>query len=70
MSNGLLAQATHLGLKENASLTAYVIAVAAPFFGGWGVVLSAAMLIAVALIWFVPDQRIEKVIAASHPQDV
>ena len=62
-SNHLLAEATGGDLKGNLSLVGYVVALVAPFFGHTGVVLSGAMLTAVALMWLVPDRRIERVLA-------
>ena len=41
------------------SLAAYVVALAFSFFVPW---VSVALFVAVAVIWFVPDRRIERVI--------
>jgi len=49
--------------KGKASLTAYVLAIPMALLGySW---LAGALLIAVALIWFIPDRRIEKVLGSS-----
>lgn len=61
-SNRLLADATGNAAKEKISIVAYLVAIVAPFFGHWGAVLSGVMLLAVALIWVIPDRRIERVL--------
>jgi uncharacterized membrane protein len=50
--------ATALGqdLKGKLSLAAYIIAVPVAFFNPW---VAVALYLAVALMWFVPDRRIE-----------
>ena len=50
--------ATALGhdLKGKMSLAAYVVSVPVAFFNPW---IAVALYIAVALMWFVPDRRIE-----------
>jgi uncharacterized membrane protein len=50
--------ATALGrdLKGKLSFAAYVIAVPVAFFNPW---VAVALYLAVALMWFVPDRRIE-----------
>jgi uncharacterized membrane protein len=45
--------------KGKVSLVAYVVAFACSFFVPW---VSVALFVAVALIWFIPDRRIERVI--------
>lgn len=60
--NHLLADATGTGTKEKFSIAAYVVAIAAPFFGHPGVVTSGALLLGVALMWLIPDRRIERVL--------
>ncbi|GMA16064.1 DUF1211 domain-containing protein [Deinococcus metallilatus] len=62
-SNHLLADATGRDLKGNLSIAAYLIAIVAPFFGQTGVIVSGLMLTAVALMWLIPDRRIERVLA-------
>ena len=46
--------------KGKVSIAAYVAALAFSFFVPWG--LLVALFIGVALLWFVPDKRIERVI--------
>ena len=54
-----LAKAIGRDRKGNISLLLYVVGIAASFIASW---LSGAMYIAVALIWLIPDQRIERVL--------
>jgi uncharacterized membrane protein len=61
-SNHLLAEAFGANLKGNLSLVFYVLAFALPFLGYIGVLLSGLLLIAVALMWVIPDRRIERVL--------
>lgn len=57
--NHLLAEAVGSSTKEKLSIVGYLIAIVAPFFGHWGVVILGLMLAAVALMWLIPDTRIE-----------
>jgi uncharacterized membrane protein len=57
-----LAQAVGSDLKGKVSVAAYVTAIPVALLG-WPWV-AGALLIAVALIWFLPDRRIEKVLEA------
>jgi len=57
--DSLLAQAIGLDRKGNLSLLLYAVGIAASFFATW---LSGAMYIIVALIWLIPDRRIERVL--------
>jgi uncharacterized membrane protein len=52
--------ATALGhdLKGKLSLAAYAVSVPVAFFNAW---IAVALYVAVALMWFVPDRRIESV---------
>ena len=59
--DSLLAQAVQADWKGKLSLALYALAIAVSFRLGW---LSLAIYVVVALIWLVPDQRIEKI--ASH----
>ncbi len=54
--DSLLAQATTRSLKERASEVFYVAAIPLAFVRPW---ISDALFVAVALIWIVPDRRIE-----------
>lgn len=56
----LIAKAIGSGLKEKISLISYFIAIpSALFISQW---VAGALFILVAIMWFVPDKRIEKVI--------
>lgn len=61
--NTLLADAVEGGLKEKLSTGAYLVASLSPLLGLPGVWLSGLILIGVALMWVVPDRRIERVLA-------
>lgn len=61
-SNHLLAEATGRDLKGNLTIGADLLAIVAPFFGHAGVIVSGLMLTAVALMWLIPDRRIERVL--------
>lgn len=43
--------------KGNASLVAYLAGIAVAFYNPW---VSGGLFVAVALMWFIPDRRIEK----------
>jgi uncharacterized membrane protein len=59
-NDSLLAKAVGRDAKGKVSLSSYVIAIPLALSGySW---LAGALLIAVALIWFIPDRRIEKVL--------
>ncbi len=62
VSNHLLADALGNDLKGKVSIAAYLIAFSAPFLGQLGVIVSGLCLIGVALMWLVPDRRIETVL--------
>ena len=47
-------------LKGNISPVLYLIAIPSAFISQW---ISAALYVLVALIWLVPDRRIERVLA-------
>ncbi|SMB95002.1 TMEM175 family protein [Deinococcus hopiensis] len=64
--NHLLADAIGSDAKGNLSMIAYLISIVAPFFGPAGVTLSGLMLLLVALVWLVPDRRIERVLARDN----
>ncbi len=57
--DSMLARAIGLDRKGNLSLLLYCVGIAASFFATW---LSGAMYIIVALIWLIPDRRIERVL--------
>jgi uncharacterized membrane protein len=59
-NDSVLAQAIGRDVKGKVSLTSYLIAMPLALLGySW---LAGALLIAVALIWLIPDRRIEKVL--------
>ncbi|MGB6200898.1 MAG: TMEM175 family protein [Candidatus Acidiferrales bacterium] len=55
-----LARALGKDVKGKTSLGIYVIAILASFINPW---ISIVLYVIVALIWFVPDRRIEKMLA-------
>ena len=59
--NGDAAIATAIGrdFKGKISVVIYAVAIAASFFAAW---ISMALYVVVAVIWFIPDRRIERVI--------
>ncbi len=59
-----LATAIGTDLKGKASIVIYAIAVPLSFVYRW---LAFGLYIAVAVIWFIPDRRIEKTLTASAP---
>ena len=50
-------------LKGRISIGAYFMAIVAPFFGEAGVVVSGICLAGVAVVWFIPDRRVERTLA-------
>jgi uncharacterized membrane protein len=56
-ADSILARAVGRDLKGKASTVMYLIAVGAAFYVQW---LSQAIYILVAVIWLVPDKRIER----------
>jgi uncharacterized membrane protein len=61
--DSLLARAIGLDRKGKLSMFLYVVGIAAAFLSSW---LSGVMYITVALIWLIPDRRIERVLGV-HP---
>lgn len=57
-SDSILAKALGKDLKGKASPILYVIAIIMAFFNEW---VSGAIYVLVALIWLIPDRRIEKI---------
>jgi uncharacterized membrane protein len=57
--DSLLGRAIGLDRKGKISMLLYVIGIAASFYSSW---LSGAMYVAVAMIWLIPDRRIERVL--------
>ncbi|GGJ71892.1 TMEM175 family protein [Deinococcus aquiradiocola] len=60
--NHLLSDAVGSDVKGNVSLASYVGVIGLPFLGAWGVWAAGALLVGVALMWLVPDRRIERVL--------
>ncbi len=58
--NSALARALGQDYKGKASLVFYAIAVPLSFVNSW---VSIALYVSVAVMWFIPDRRIENVIA-------
>jgi uncharacterized membrane protein len=63
-SDSLLKKAVGADFKGKLSLVLYVIAIALSFWSQW---LSQGIYILVALIWLVPDPRIENAMSANDP---
>jgi uncharacterized membrane protein len=61
----LLARAVGHDFKGRVSPLLYAIAIAAAFYNPW---ISDALYILVALMWTVPDRRIEKILAAKEKE--
>jgi uncharacterized membrane protein len=61
--DSLFGKAIGLDRKGKMSLWLYLVGIAAAFASTW---LAGAMYVAVALIWLVPDRRIERVLGV-HP---
>ncbi len=59
--DSLLAVAVGKDVKGNLSLVIYLVAIPIAFYNRW---IAGACYVAVALIWLVPDPRIEKALAA------
>jgi len=58
-----LAEAIGKDWKGWASLAGYSLAIPIAFFNRW---ISVAIYVSVALLWFIPDSRIERVLAKQH----
>jgi uncharacterized membrane protein len=55
--DSLLRRAIGRGMKERVSVIAYALAIPGAFLRPW---ISHALIVAVALMWLVPDRRIEE----------
>jgi uncharacterized membrane protein len=58
--DSLLAKAIGKDRKGNASVMLYLVAIPVTFFNEW---VAAALYVGVALMWLIPDRRIEKALA-------
>jgi len=65
--DSLLAQALGADAKGKLSPLLYSAAIAAAFWQPW---ISVALYVVVALIWLVPDRRIERLLAAAEESEV
>jgi uncharacterized membrane protein len=61
--DSLLAAAVGRDIKGKLSLVAYVIAIATAFVSVW---ISGLLYVAVALMWLIPDRRIEHTLESRH----
>ena len=61
--DSLLARALGADIKGKVSLVIYVAAIALAAVSSW---LAAALYVAVAIIWLVPDRRIERVVPVTR----
>jgi uncharacterized membrane protein len=59
-ADSLLAKAIGHDSKGNASVVLYLVAIPLTFFSQW---IAQAIYVAVALVWLIPDRRIEKALA-------
>lgn len=57
--NSLLAKATQGRIKEKLSMFFYLVSIPAAFYREW---IAQILYVLVALMWIIPDRRIEKVI--------
>jgi len=62
-NESLLAVAVGADVKGKLSPVLYVLAIPAAFVSRW---LAGTFFVAVALIWLVPDRRIERVLEGDH----
>jgi uncharacterized membrane protein len=58
-SGSPLAKALGSDVKGKVSLVAYIAAIPIAFYAPW---VSGALFVAVAMMWFIPDRRIEKMV--------
>jgi uncharacterized membrane protein len=63
--DSLLARAVGADLKGKLSPAIYVLGIVFAFVDRW---ISVALYVAVALIWLIPDRRVERAITASPPR--
>jgi len=61
--NSLLAAAIGADVKGRASLLVYCAGIGLSFANRW---LGVAAYVTVALIWFIPDRRVERTLTAAH----
>jgi uncharacterized membrane protein len=61
--DSVLARAVGKDLKGNLSVVAYLLAIPLTFFNAW---VAEAIYVGVALVWLIPDQRIERALASNR----
>jgi uncharacterized membrane protein len=61
--DSLLARALGADFKGKVSLAMYVAAIPLAFVSPW---LAAALYVAVAIVWLLPDRRIERVVPVTR----
>lgn len=62
---GVLAAAIGKNMKGKISVYIYIVAIAVGFWSGWGALILYGVI---AVIWIVPDRRIEKrIVSAAKP---
>jgi len=59
-SHHVLSDALGSDFKGKASILAFLLAVIFPFFGPFGVTLAGVLMVTVALVWLLPDRRVER----------
>jgi uncharacterized membrane protein len=64
--NSILGEAIGSDLKGKMSLVLYLLAIGSNFFSQW---ISGSIYILVALIWLVPDKRIENILNEKHKKE-
>lgn len=62
-ANSLMARAIGKDFKGTMSVVAYTMSVPLSFYNQW---LAQAVFVMIALVWLVPDRRIEKEMSAPH----
>jgi uncharacterized membrane protein len=65
-SGSVLARAVGRDVKGWMSLVLYAAGIGLAFVSPW---ISGALYVAVALVWLVPDHRIERELAAANPEE-
>lgn len=64
--DSVMARAIGSDLKGNLSVLIYVFSIPIAFYNQW---LAQICFVAVALMWLIPDRRIEKVLLAQHKSE-
>jgi uncharacterized membrane protein len=61
--NSLMARAIGKDFKGTMSVIAYMISVPLSFYNQW---IAQVIFVLIALVWLVPDRRIEEVLSRAH----